>query len=123
MVSPINQGTLLERLRRQLATRAARSEPGTELSSKSEASLPAAQIVPRRRQAQDYLLALDPSDPAYFRKARTLFLQLVLADAFGDLVAGEADFGKLVQSVEQLLDEDPVLNQAFEVLFAKLRQR
>jgi len=124
MVNPINQqGSLLERLRRQLARRASRSEPGTDPSQKTEASLPVVQVAIRRGQAQDYLSALDPADPGYFKKARTLFLQLVLADEFGDTVANEAAFSELVSSVESVLDEDPELNKAFEALFIKLRRR
>lgn len=124
MVNPVNlPGSILEVLRRQMAKRetSGAKSSGQVRSAETTVSTIPVDIVTRRKQAKGYLEALDPQDPSYFRKARALFLQLVLADEFGETISNEAAFPELVESVERLLDEEPQLNQAFEELFKRLR--
>lgn len=124
MVNPINlSGSILEVLRRQMLRRKTASGAADAESTSEAGNEPQlVEIVAQQKQAQAYLRSIDPQDPAYFRKARKLFLQLVLADAFGDAKANDAAFAELVKAVENLLDEEPELNQAFDELFQRLRE-
>lgn len=122
MTDPIKSlSKVIETLRRQLSgpTETPKSASSPVLTPVAGPGSRMANGLQSRTRAR--IVALDPDDPGFYRKARRAFLQVVLSEEFGDEAASDPGFFRLLEALEQTIDTDESLSKAFEELTRRLR--
>lgn len=113
-MNPINPlGRLADILRKRVSNEPAIKGKATEQQT-TKAPASAARAAPeelRRRIAQS-IAAIDNNDPMRGNKATRIFVEQVLTWQFGDSILNDPGFTRLVEEVQQTLEQDPGFHDA-----------
>jgi hypothetical protein len=113
-MNPINPlGRLAEILRKRVSNEPSIKGKVTEqqVTKASDGSLRAAPDELRRRISRS-IAAIDINDPMRGNKATRIFVEQVLTWQFGDNLLNDPGFTRLVEEVQQTLEQDPGFHDA-----------
>jgi hypothetical protein len=120
-VNRINQ--MMEVLRREMAESTARADKAQSQSGRAVARNP---VTPKsglqelRARLHERLRALDPQDPRRQHKARRLFLEVVLAQEFGNEFLLDRRFDDMLDNIQETISTSPELDARFSALLEEI---
>lgn len=113
-MNPINPlGRLAEILRKRVSNEPAIKGKATkqQVTKSSVSTLRAAPGELQKRISQS-IAAIDINDPMRGNKATRIFVEQVLTWQFGDNMLNDPGFARLVEDVQQTLEQDPGFHDA-----------